>query len=184
MKTQAIAALVAAVLVTAFEAKADDAPPRPAANPDAAALKLTPPHFFVQLGGGASFSSVDVGDMHFISTHAHFDLALGHEVLVTPVARDRLAIGLGYAGSLDVSSDEMLQRHGAGVTFRRAWLFATLSGGFSVLQGFSDGSVFTGGHLGVVWGVRVGPVQLGFPVYVDFFTAPVATFAATLGFQI
>ena len=185
MKTTALATFAAvSVLLTAVQAHADGAVRTPAANPDTTQPNVDPPHVFVQLGGGASISSVDAGDVHFISEHAHFDLSIGRELVALPLGTDRLAIGLGYAGSMDVSSDEMLHRHGVGFTFRKSWLFATLSGGASFLHSFSDGAFYAGGHFGVVPGVRLGPVQLALPIYVDVFNLPVATFAATLGFQI
>jgi len=87
----------------------------------------------VQFGGGASISSVDAGDVHYISEYAHFDLSIGREVFVAPLGSDRLAIGL--------------HRHGVGVTFRKSWLFATLSGGVPILNDFADNAVFTGGRV-------------------------------------
>jgi hypothetical protein len=185
MKTQALATLAAvSVLFTAVAAHADDAVPAHPVNPDTAQPKLAPAHVFVQLGGGASVSSVDAGSVHYISEHAHFDLAVGHELFVTPLGSDRLSIGLGYAGSMDVSSDEVLHRHGLGFTFRKSWFFATVSGGASFLHDFADASVLVGGHVGLDVGFRLGPVQLAFPIYVDAFNLPVTTFGATLGFQI
>jgi uncharacterized protein with LGFP repeats len=186
MKTTTLAPLAAvAVLFTAVHAKADSAPPAPVeANPDAATQKVAAPHVFVQLGGGASVTSVDGGDVHYISTHAHFDLAIGRELLAIPLGSDRLSLGLGYAGSVDASSDEILHRHGIALMVRKSWFSATLSGGVSMLQGFDPGVLFVGGHFGFVPAFRLGPVQLAFPIYVDGFSVAATTFGATLGFQI
>ncbi len=170
--------LVAALLASS-SALADDA------NPDVAHAKpLAPPHVLFSLGAGASFTSVDVGDVHYLSAHAHVDLGIGREILVGRLGDDRVSLALGYVGGADFNADEVLHHHGFGVTLRKSWFYVTLDGGFAMLHGFSDGSLYAGGHFGVNWGFRMGPVQLGFPVSVDVFNAPATTFAATLGVQL
>jgi hypothetical protein len=180
-------ALVAAVLA-AGPALADgnDASK---SNPDKVAqAPIAPPHLFLGVGAGASFTSVDVQEVgvevHYLSAHAHFDLGVGREVWAGPLGNDRFSIALGYAGAADFNGDEILHSHAFGVTFRKSWIYVTLDGGVAVLSGFQPGDeTFVGGHFGVNWGFRMGPVQLGFPISADIFTAPAYTCAATLGFQ-
>ena len=93
------------------------------------------------------------------------------------------SIALGYAGAADFNGDEILHIHAFGVTLRKSWLYVTLDGGVAMLNGFQTGDTFVGGHFGVNWGFRIGPVQIGLPISVDVFAAPAYTFAATLGFQ-
>ncbi len=137
----------------------------------------------MSVGAGASFSSVDAGDVHYLSAHAHVDLGVGRELLAGLLGNDRISLALGYAGGADFNADEILHHHGLGVTLRKSWFYVTLDGGVAMLNSFADGSTFAGAHLGVHPGFRFGPVQLGFPVSVDIFNAPVSTFAVTLGYQ-
>jgi hypothetical protein len=148
---------------------------------------IAPPHLFLSVGAGPSFSSVDVYEagmeIHYLSAHAHLDLGVGREVWAGPLGNDRVSIALGYAGSADFNADEILHSHAFGVTFRKSWFYVTIDGGVAMLTGFQTGDTFVGGHFGVDWGFRMGPVQLGFPISVDVFNAPAYACAATLGFQ-
>jgi hypothetical protein len=185
MKTTLAAFSLAVSMLATHAALADDAKP----NPDVVQPKpVAPPHLFLAAGAGASFSSVDVFkggyEIHYLSAHAHLDLNVGHEVLAGNLGTDRVSLALGYAGAADFNGDEILHHHGFGVTLRKSWFYVTLDGGLAVINGFSDGFSAVGGHFGVNWGFRMGPVQLAFPISVDVFNAPCTTFAATLGFQI
>ena len=185
MKTAFAAFSLAVAMLATSTAFADDTKP----NADVAQAKpVAPPHLFLAVGAGASFSSVDVfrggSEIHYISEHAHLDVGVGREVWAALLGNDRISIALGYAGAADFNGDEILHHHGFGVTFRKSWFYVTVDGGVAVINGFSDGFAAVGGHFGANWGFRIGPVQIGFPVSLDVFNAPATTFAATLGFQI
>jgi hypothetical protein len=181
MKTTLAAFSLAVAMFASHSALADDAKP----NPDVAQPKpVATPHLFLAAGAGASFSSVDLGWIHLLSAHAHLDLNVGHELLAGNLGTDRVSLALGYAGAADFNADEILHHHGFGATLRKSWFFVTLDGGIAVINSFTQGESAVGGHFGVNWGFRMGPVQLAFPISVDVFNAPCTTFAATLGFQI
>ena len=177
MKTQVVSAIVAVLALSVpVSARADNEQPAPV---------VTPKHVEVQLGGGPSFTTVDVGDTHFIMFHAHFDLGVGHEVWKAPLGSDVISVALGYVGSVDANDAELIHRHGFGVTLRKSWFYITMSGGLTLVHDFASGDILPGGHLAVQPGFRMGPVQLGFPIVEDFLlAAPVTTMSATLGFQI
>ena len=182
MKTTLAAFSLAVAMLATSSAFADDTQ-KP--NPDVAQAKpVAPTHLFLAVGAGASVSGVDVGLVRLLSYHAHVDLNVGHEVLAAKLGNDRGSIALGYAGGADFNGDEMLHHHGFGVTLRKSWFFVTLDGGLAVINGFKDGMGLVGGHFGTNWGFRMGPVQLAFPISLDFFNATATTCAATLGFQI
>ena len=178
MKTLASSLSLLAVLVASHAALADEK------NADQVPTKPAPPHVFLSVGGGASVSSVDAGSVHYISEHAHFDVAVGHEVLAGDLGGDRLSMALAYVFGMDVNDGELLHHHGFGLVLRKSWFYVTIDGGLALLHGFQDGSFAAGGHFGVQPGFRIGPVQIGLPVSVDVFTLPVAELGATLGFQI
>ncbi len=184
MQTIAFSLSLAAVLLATSSALADDTTaPAPIANPDKPVMTIAPPHFYLSVGAGASVSSVDAGSVHFISEHAHFDLGVGREVFATMLGAERLSVAIGYALGVDVNSDEVLSHHGFGVTLRKSWFYVSADVGVALLNSFDDGSIFVGGHFGAQAGFRVGPVQIGLPISLDFFSLSVMTFGATVGFQ-
>jgi hypothetical protein len=117
----------------------------------------------VFVDAGPSMSAITTADAAAFTAHVQTNVFVGHRF--SPDST--MWLGVGYRGSFEANDSELFTRHGVGVTVATKWVHAIGMVGGCVGFGF-DGTVFGGVSIGGALGVRLGPITLNAPLYLDF----------------
>lgn len=99
------------------------------------------------------------------------DYFLGHDLFAAGTESARLALSVGYLGSLSINHVETLHRHGAALSIHSGVVLVTVGGGMTIGHDYPTRAVIPGGHIAVQLGFQWGNFTLTVPISVDFFPA-------------
>lgn len=164
--TVATAAPVAAALVTSGQA----APADTAAQADTAApISTVGPGFVGRFSLSPEFGVYLARGVNVLHIAGRADYFLGHDLFAVGTESSRLALSVGYLGSLSINHVETLHRHGAALSIHSGDFLVTVGGGMTIAHDYQTRSAITGGHIAVQLGFQWGNFTLTVPISVDFF---------------